>query len=379
MTGTRFLNQIERIKSKFEKAKLHDVDCKVFGSTSHRYEIGEAIAYNDIKEFEEKYGVELPESYTMFLTKFGNGGSSYAGSAAGPFLGIYPFGYGIEEIMPYADKYFSFTPEIHAYMSDEKWETLTAPLDEMLADDAYDQVMATIYGGILPIGSQGCSYIHGLILNGPFTGRVVNIDLGGSKPHLTYEANFLDWYERWLDEILNDTLIKSKSWFAYAMAGGMEKLLSLFNTTVQLERKVAILKGMFKVPKITEKEAHTLMRILDKADQDEVIELVVELIAKHHFHLIELELRGMLKGGRDDQLLVCKLLYHYQLRNAALWVDDLLNIVTSNLKPEAFIYICQLLKQCEARNNSVFEPLCEHPNDKIRQLAKEMIVNQKDM
>ena len=83
------LNQIERIKKKLVIAKNTDKDLKVFGAESHKYFLGETANNDHILKFEKDYNLELPEDYKAFLLHIGNGGISYADSAAGPGYGIY--------------------------------------------------------------------------------------------------------------------------------------------------------------------------------------------------------------------------------------------------------------------------------------------------
>ena len=105
------------------------------------------------------------------------------------------------------------TPE----MTTEEWAEMTKKLvEDDLSDEAYDEEEGKLYGGILPLGSQGCTYLHGLILNGPHCGKVVNLDQDFQKPIFSHEADFLDWYERWLDEVISgDLLNESAGWFGY--------------------------------------------------------------------------------------------------------------------------------------------------------------------
>jgi hypothetical protein len=104
-------------------------------------------------------------------------------------------------------------------MSDDYWHSLTGKTDHNtdLTDEEYDKEIGKLYGGILPIGSQGCTFLHGIILNGKHKGMVVNLDLERHKPRFAFEKNFLDWYERWLDEVISGYLITDKTiWFGYA-------------------------------------------------------------------------------------------------------------------------------------------------------------------
>ncbi|MCR9227258.1 MAG: hypothetical protein NXH90_07575 [Flavobacteriaceae bacterium] len=68
-------------------------------------------------------------------------------------------------------------------MSTIQWNGLTDLLcqDDITAED-YKELNGNLYGWLLPIGSQGCPYIHALVLNGPCKGRVVNMDRGEQMP-----------------------------------------------------------------------------------------------------------------------------------------------------------------------------------------------------
>ncbi len=61
--------------------------------------------------------MSLPSCYRAFLKELGNGGSSYANSAAGPFYGVYSFGECIEELA--ATVSLTMPVSIEPRMSDE--------------------------------------------------------------------------------------------------------------------------------------------------------------------------------------------------------------------------------------------------------------------
>lgn len=217
---TDFSEQINRIKKKLVQAKNTDKDYKVFGASSHKYQINQPATINEIKAFESKYAVQLPEYYRAFILHIGNGGPGYQNSGAGPFYGIYPLGEHLEELVSGNPKAFLTTNCcLHPEMNDVEWENLTPFLnDDNITDENYYQEIEKIYSGILPLGSQGCSYLHALVLNGQHKGKVINLEMAAEqKPRFAFENNFLDWYERWLDEIISGHLIKaSTSWFGYA-------------------------------------------------------------------------------------------------------------------------------------------------------------------
>lgn len=212
--------QIQRIKRKLILAKEADFKYQTFGSSYHQYFIGEVVSETEITNLEREYSITFPSCYRSFLTQVGNTGKSYANSAAGPFYGIYPLGKRISELVEFPKECLNQPVKIYPNMTKKYWAELTKKIreDDELSDDEFEREMGKIYSGILPIGSQGCSYIHAILLNGEHRGKVVNLDfdIEGSMPIFTFENNFLDWYERWLDEIISGDLIKdTPTWFGY--------------------------------------------------------------------------------------------------------------------------------------------------------------------
>ncbi len=212
--------QIHRIKQKLIQAKQVDTNFMVFGSGSHKYELNAPATPEAVEAFERAYEIQLPDSYKSFILHIGNGGNGYLNSAAGPFYGIYPMGENVDDLIygnpeEYLKKECILKPDI----TDRDWDKLTDVLyDENISDSEYYKVIGKIFSGVLPIGFQGCSYVQALVLNGPYADKVVNLEMSAEDaPKFTYEKNFLDWYERWLDEVISGKLItKSPIWFGYA-------------------------------------------------------------------------------------------------------------------------------------------------------------------
>ncbi len=214
-----YTEQIHRIKQKLIQAKQADVDFKVFGASSHKYEINPPASINEVEAFEKEYDIQLPECYRSFILNIGNGGNSYQNSGAGPFYGIYPFGKNVGDLIyGNPEKYLKESCVLKPNIADDYWDNITAVLHcDNTSNEDYYATIGRIYSGVLPIGFQGCTYLHGLILNGPYKGKVVNLEMSADEaPKFTYEKNFLDWYERWLDDVISGELISnSPSWFGY--------------------------------------------------------------------------------------------------------------------------------------------------------------------
>lgn len=190
--NTPFDGQLQRIKDKLSEAKTADAECGGFGSETHEYLISEPATEEEVLAFEARYAVQLPPCYRSFLLKVGNGGIGYDGAGAGPFFGIYPLGGGLNELV---------------YNSDGSYLKYKCLIDPDIITDRMKHISAhQLFGGILPLGYQGCTYYHGIVLNGPHKGRLVNLDNDRNIPPIfAKHANFLDWYENWLDEVIDGT------------------------------------------------------------------------------------------------------------------------------------------------------------------------------
>ncbi len=219
ISQTMCTEQIARLEEKLQKAKETDIHFKVFGAGSHRYNINPPVSIFEVDAFEQHYGIQLPECYRSFILNIGNGGRSYLHSGAGPFFGIYPLGDNLNDLIHrnvhlHLKKTCSLGPKI----STTEWDEIIEPLyEDDVTDEDFETLNGNLYGGILPLGSQGCSYIHALVLNGPYKGRILNLDKAEQIPPVFSEHNnFLDWYENWLDEIISGKLITiTPSWFGY--------------------------------------------------------------------------------------------------------------------------------------------------------------------
>lgn len=208
--------QCARIVDKLGAARVADRSLSVFGAAAHKYEIGRTVSGERIRAFETDHGIKLPEHYAAFLNLVGNGSPRAKDKpAAGPFYGIYPLGFGIDDFVYEGHGHLKALPFIKPDMTQPEWDEATKPItDEEIPDDEYSNELMRVFGGLLPIGHQGCQSYHALILQGQNAGKVVNIDTDPFLPVFCYEDNFLDWYERWLDEIISGALLKDgPTWF----------------------------------------------------------------------------------------------------------------------------------------------------------------------
>ena len=284
--------QIKRIKTKLVLAKEADKKFKVFGSSSHKYNIGNPMNSNKIELFETKYNITLPECYKSFITHIGSG--------AGPFYGIWDLDKGINRLLYNAEKYLSIENRCMSY-SYEEWEKLE---EDDINDEEYEKLSNELFAGILPIGTTGCTGIIGLILVGKDKGKIAHLSDELYFPFMTFEDNFLDWYERWLDEIISGKLIKNGgSSFDRVMGGGEAKLFDKLENINKNDEKTKILLGIFELDSILEKNIKNI-EILISHKNIKIKKNALLILTKFYHFLATSTLNNMLQGKNEDEILM---------------------------------------------------------------------------
>jgi HEAT repeat protein len=360
--------QIQRIRTKLKAAHKADRKLKVFGARNHKYRIGRAASEREICAFEERYSLVLPGCYRSFLIGVGNGGSSYRNSVAGPFYGIYPLGGGVDEILENPSLFLNKPAIVEPDITEEKWETLTKRLndDYALADQDFDEELGRLYAGLLPIGSQGCTYLHALVLNGPHAGRVVNLDLDRHRPQFAFERNFLEWYERWLDEVIAGYLLQDgPTWFGYTMAGNDEHLLRVFANAEDHQTRLEALKGLAKLITATQASCRKLLELCGESDA-EIRRHALRMLTKFSYPMARAPLRAHLLGDDDHCLAACQSIYSYARNKSKEWSEFLRSRLPAVNTPETFRFVSYLLVESGVDFSEDFRPFCTHGNEQIR-------------
>ncbi|WP_264551382.1 SMI1/KNR4 family protein [Flavobacterium sp. N2038] len=363
MIDQRTLSQIERIKIKLFLAKEIDSDFSVFAADSHEYIVGETISVDAILNFENEYSISLPECYKAFLLNVGNGGKSYGESAAGPGYGIFPFGKNIDEFV-YSNPENSLKQDcrIHPEMSDDFWKDLNKKIDEDVSDEGFEDELGKIFAGILPLGTEGCTYYYGLILNGEFKGKVVNVDVDRQKPYFAFESNFLDWYERWLDEITEGTEDIDANLFNYTLGGAVIHILNVFNAAEDKVTKLECLTGILRKQKIDSQ----ILDVLEekyKSGKDEIRKKLLQILVKFDYDRAYPYLIDFVK---EDVLCVFQFVFWYAKNRSSDWLEFIkLNTERINDK-ETFQFCTYLLKEMDLDYGAVIVPFALSEDKEIR-------------
>ena len=352
--------QLKRIRRKLKLAKLADKKKTVFGAESHAYDIQPTVSLKKIKRFEEDYGVELPLCYAEFLLTVGNGG-------AGPFYGVYALEEGVGDLCYTETESVLNRPCLLApKMSDDDWRALTADLfaDEELSDEEYEHECAKVFGGLLPIGTQGCTYVTALVLNGEYSGRVVNIDTDGSKPIFAFEANFLDWYERWLDEVIAG---ESGDWFGYQMGGAEEHLLDKYRYGDDDVVRVDCLEGLLYKKTL---KPNSMVQVENFLAQETVPaaqkEVLLQILCQANYEQAK---PYLLQWAEQDLTQVCQFVYWHAKAHCVDWADWVLESTDVITETDDFHARLYTLQEAKADYSDWLVAFARHDNVEIRRDA----------
>lgn len=250
---------VGKLRKQLKRAGENDPDYSRFGADSHKYRLNPPALEKTIATFETHFGVSLPEGYRNFLLWIGNGG-------AGPFYGLYSLG-------------------------------TTEP----------GQLPDYSEGEVLPIGTQGCTLMTGLVLDGPDEGRVIYYDEDQcSRPILMREPDFLSWYERWTREVIAG-YDDEEMYFGLYLDGKPQELMELYERTEDIQVRIEIVESCYKFYELPSKQQKFFKNVCDHEQDPKLRMVLIKMLS--HFRV----------SGMDDQI-------------DALWDDG--------AYPEAISVIC---------------------------------------
>ena len=156
MDSESFFVRVHGIAGKLKQAIARGV--RPFGADEHGFRLKPPLSEAEVAAFELCHGVKLAEGYRAFLTHVADGW-------AGPAYGLFP-----------------------------------------LAETVHRQPRS----GTLVLCDEGCGYRHFLVLTGPERGQMWLDATVGDDGYHPLGVDFLEWYERWLDDALAG---KSGTWW----------------------------------------------------------------------------------------------------------------------------------------------------------------------
>ena len=365
--------QLLRIQQKLAQAKAADKNLEVFGADAHQYHLNPPVSEAEVLAFEKKYGVQLPECYRAFMLTIGDAKAKKSDFIAGPYFGLYAFGTSVDSLLyEKIETYLKAPCNLSPDMTQEEWETLSDPLlpseeeEEEEDDDKYFAERAKVFGGLLPLGSQGCTYEHALVLNGKYAGRVVNVDLDLAQPKFAFEANFLDWYERYLDEVISGQLIDDRpTWFGYHRGEPAEVLLNEYEHTTNRKTQTDCLEGVYhKKPPLEPALLDKIEKLIALNNDDR--DFLIEILSQSSYERAKPYLQDLVT---KDPKKVFQFVWWYAKDYCAEWVSVVKELLPTITDERTFDFATYLLTEGDDNFEEVILPFTDNENLQIRSTA----------
>ena len=364
--------QLLRIQQKLAQAKAADKNLEVFGADAHQYHLNPPVSEAEVLAFEKKYGVQLPECYRAFMLTVGDAKAKKSDFIAGPYYGLYAFGTSVDSLLyEKIETYLKAPCNLSPDMTQEEWETLSDPLlfseeEEEEDDDKYFAELAKVFGGLLPLGSQGCTYEHALVLNGKYAGRVVNVDLDLAQPKFAFEANFLDWYERYLDEVISGQLIDDRpTWFGYHRGEPAEVLLNEYEHTTDRKTQTDCLEGVYhKKPPLEPALLDKIEKLIALNNEDR--DFLIEILSQSSYERAKPYLQDLVT---KDPKKVFQFVWWYAKDHCAEWVSVVKELLPTITDERTFDFATYLLTEGDDNFEEVILPFTDNENPQIRSTA----------
>ena len=363
--------QLIRIQQKLAQAKAADKNLEVFGADAHQYHLNPPVSEAEVLAFEKKYGVQLPECYRAFMLTIGDAKAKKSDFIAGPYFGLYAFGTSVDSLLyEKIETYLKAPCNLSPDMTQEEWETLSDPLlpseeEEEDDDDKYFAERAKVFGGLLPLGSQGCTYEHALVLNGKYAGRVVNVDLDLAQPKFAFETNFLDWYERYLDEVISGQLLDDRpTWFGYHRGEPAEVLLNEYEHTTNRKTQTDCLEGVYhKKPPLEPALLDKIEKLITLNNEDR--DFLIEILTQSSYERAKPYLQDLVTKKPKK---VFQYIWWYAQDHCADWVPAVKELLPTITDEETFNFATYLLAETEDFEEDIL-PFTDNVNPQIRSTA----------
>ena len=367
-----YQEQLHRIQQKLVQAKEADKNLEVFGADGHQYHLNPPVSEAEVLAFEQKYGVQLPECYRAFMLTIGDAKAKKSDFIAGPYFGLYAFGTSVDSLLyEKIETYLKAPCNLSPDMTQEEWETLSDPLlfseeEEEDDDDKYFAERAKVFGGLLPLGSQGCTYEHALVLNGKYAGRVVNVDLDLAQPKFAFETNFLDWYERYLDEVISGQLIDDRpTWFGYHRGEPAEVLLNEYEHTTDRKTQTDCLEGVYhKKPPLQPALLDKIEKLIALDNEDRTF--LIEILTQSSYERAKPYLQDLVT---KDPKKVFQFVWWYAKDHCADWVSVVKELLPTITDERTFDFATYLLTEGDDNFEEVILPFTDNENPQIRSTA----------
>jgi HEAT repeat protein len=331
---------IDRILEKLAQSRQSGLKC--FGSEHHRFRLNRPIWEWTVRRFERQHCVRLPEDYRAFLRLAGNGG-------AGPYYGLLPLEKWDDAVLESQAGYLARPSPLRPGMpTGVEWEQeLNCPWEDLFL-------------GTLALVHQGCSYYAMLVVTGAYRGRVVyvNLDRCGT-PYFVHHPDFLSWYERWLDELLEGY---EGSWFGFGLPGREPDLVRVLREDGNADMRSEALCTLTRLASLRPNTLELLRTLLTDVSA-QVRAQACELLAKHGVAAATAEIAARIED--DDPAVRRAALEALVNLPGADWEPAARRLLGDRSEPVIFRALC-LLKDAGRLRRADVEPLFRSPEALVR-------------
>lgn len=259
------------------------VSSGAFGATSHKFELGTPLTEAAVAEFEERHEATLPAGYRLFVTELGDGG-------AGP-------GYHLPSLIDScgADCRPRHLARPSPYLPGPRY-----PGDWEQRHEEPPEPGRIFLPGTLKVADSGCTLVTQLVVTGPARGRLVNLDCDGPVgPYVTEDADFLAWYERWLDEAAAGYDV---GWFGERLPLEEPELIGTLAGDPSPERRARAGESLLQLPAVSDRAWTALSDAMAADDSATVRATLWDLLKWRRYKYRHRQHRGLrdAEAAADD-------------------------------------------------------------------------------
>jgi hypothetical protein len=186
---------------------------------------------------------------------------------------------------------------------------------------------------------------------------VLYIDEDLQKPFITYEDNFLVWYERWLDEIINGYKI---FWFGMNIGGDDSELINKFNNSSDEVYKRKAILGLHKLP-VLQQSTIDFLEFHCKNGTGSIKNDALGVLSTHNFAKAAPFLRDMLKNGDAGTQLVALQCINGADKNIEELIDEVKPLLSMVNSEENFRSISRILEKSNQHDIELYIPFFLSP------------------
>ena len=204
------------------------------------------------------------------------------------------------------------------------------------------------------------------MLNGKYVGRVVNVDLDLAQPKFAFETNFLDWYERYLDEVISGQLLDDRpTWFGYHRGEPAEVLLNEYEHTTDRKTQTDCLEGVYhKKPPLEPALLDKIEKLIALNNDDR--DFLIEILSQSSYERAKPYLRDLVT---KDPKKVFQFVWWYAKDHCADWVSVVKELLPTITDERTFDFATYLLTEGDDNFEEVILPFTDNENPQIRSTA----------